>query len=86
MKSKTSHQSNENFVVQTQFTAMLSVVDKIQNFHDKSLHRHELRAIVDDAALAVGCDLAEGAFDPHADLSLFRIGVSAPWWGIPREL
>src|SRR5512138_2522707 len=37
------------------------------------LHRHELRAIVDDAALAIGGDLTEGAPDPHPDLRLFRV-------------
>jgi len=36
MKSKTSHQSNENFVWETQFPVVLSIVDKSQNFHDKT--------------------------------------------------
>ena len=35
MKPKVSHQSNENFVFQTQFPFVCSIVGKIQNFHDK---------------------------------------------------
>jgi len=35
MKSKTSHQSNENFAWEIQFQVVLSIVDKPQNFHDK---------------------------------------------------
>jgi hypothetical protein len=34
MKSKTSHPSNENFTLRTQFPVVLSIVDKTQNFHD----------------------------------------------------
>ena len=39
----------------------------------KSL-RHKLRAEVDDTALAIGGDPAEGTFDPHTD---FQIGWAA---------
>jgi hypothetical protein len=35
MKSKTSHPSNENFTLQTQFPFARSIVRIIQNFHDK---------------------------------------------------
>jgi len=35
MKSMTSHRSNENFALRIQFPVELSIVDKIQNFHDK---------------------------------------------------
>ncbi|MDO9324069.1 MAG: hypothetical protein Q7T80_03830 [Methanoregula sp.] len=35
MKSKTSHQSNENFALQTQFPFVCSIVRSFQNFHDK---------------------------------------------------
>jgi len=38
MKSKTSHPSNENFTLRTQFPVVLSIVDKTQNFHDKYLN------------------------------------------------
>src|SRR5208337_3869213 len=37
------------------------------------LHRHKLRAVVDDPALAIGRDLAEHTLDLHADLRLCRV-------------
>ena len=37
------------------------------------LHRHKLRAVVDDAALAIGGDLAEHTLDLHPDLRLCRV-------------
>lgn len=37
------------------------------------LHRHKLRAVVDNPAVAVSPDLAEDAFYPHPDLYLFWI-------------
>jgi len=38
MNSKISHQSNENFALQTQFSFDCSIVERFQNFHDKLLH------------------------------------------------
>jgi len=38
-----------------------------------SFHRHKLRAVVDNPALAIGGDLAEHALDLHPDLRLCRV-------------
>jgi len=35
MKSKTSHQTNKNFTIQTQFPFASFIVGIFQNFHDK---------------------------------------------------
>src|SRR5512139_2152633 len=51
---------------------------------DELPNRHELRAVVDDAALAVGSDPAEGALHPHADLHVVR--AADDLCGHPRAL
>jgi len=43
MKSKTSHQSNENFTLQTQFSFVCSIIGRFQIFHDKIFFHKERR-------------------------------------------
>ncbi|MEI7649556.1 MAG: hypothetical protein WCJ47_07620, partial [Methanomicrobiales archaeon] len=45
MKSKTSHQSNENFALQTQFPFVCFIVGWFQNFHDKTLKKKRISMV-----------------------------------------
>jgi len=51
----------------------LSLYLKKSRKKKKLLHRYKLRAVVDDAALAIGGDPAEDTLDLHADLRLCRV-------------
>jgi hypothetical protein len=58
MKSKTSHQNNENFVLRTQFPVVLNIVDKTQNFHDKWIEMGKKNFRKSPATPAAACGSA----------------------------
>ncbi len=89
MKSKTSHQSNENLALQTQFPFVCYIVRCFQNFHDKN-YRVLSRMICFDPSVKTttpitrsfpGFGAEMSALDPTA-----RIPPLDGWFWIPFVL